>query len=109
MKWLVEHRPDIFEGIRYGITEGGLTEVMTEKMSYFGIEVGGKQVVRVVMTASERDELRRARMALEPHLSSREPGRILPEVRSFFRDIAPTRIAFRPLLADIDKAVADGQ
>ncbi|HJQ40449.1 MAG TPA: M20/M25/M40 family metallo-hydrolase, partial [Thermoanaerobaculia bacterium] len=46
MKWLLAHRPDLFEGIGYAINEGGITEVISERMTYFGIEVGSKQQVR---------------------------------------------------------------
>jgi len=109
MQWLLAHRPDVFANIRYGITEGGITEVMTEAMTYFGIEVGGKQFVELVVEGPDQESLRQARFALEPHMFPREPQRILPEVRNYFQDIAPTRLAYRRFLADIDKTVAEGQ
>lgn len=110
MKWLLEHRPEIFDDIRYGVTEGGITEVMTDALTYFGIEVSGKQLVRVVLTAPGPEPLRRARLALEPFFRTRdEPHRILPEVRAYFRAVAPTRIAFGGLLGDIDGTVARGE
>ncbi|HEX2059333.1 MAG TPA: M20/M25/M40 family metallo-hydrolase [Thermoanaerobaculia bacterium] len=109
MKWLLEHRPDVFANIRYGITEGGITEMMTERMTYFGIEVGGKQFVELEAEGEDVESMRKARFALEPYMFPREAERVLPEVRRYFRDIAPTRYAFRPLLADIDKTIADGK
>jgi acetylornithine deacetylase/succinyl-diaminopimelate desuccinylase-like protein len=109
MRWLVANRPDIFEGIRYGITEGGITEVMSERMTYFGIEVAGKQAVQVKLTADGPEPLRRARLALEPYMRSREePARIPQEVREYFHAISPSRVGFGPLLADIDATVARG-
>lgn len=109
MQWLLAHRPDVFEGVRYGITEGGITEMMTEQMTYFGIEVGGKQRVSFTLVGADEESMRAARFALEPNMFPREPERVTPIVRRFFRDLAPTRVSFRPLLADIDKTIADGQ
>lgn len=109
MQWIIAHRPDVLDGVRYGITEGGITEMMTERMTYFGIEVGGKQQVVLTVEGDDLESMRKARFALEPHMFSDEPDRVLPVVRDFFRDLAPTRLAFKPLLADIDGAVAQGQ
>jgi acetylornithine deacetylase/succinyl-diaminopimelate desuccinylase-like protein len=109
MQWLLANRPDVFANMRYGITEGGITEVMTESMTYFGIEVGGKQLVELMIEGPDQESLRQARFALEPHMFPREPQRILPAVRNYFKDIAPTRLAYRRLLGDIDRTVATGQ
>lgn len=109
MKWLLAHRPDVFANVRYGITEGGITEMMTERMTYFGIEVGGKQFVELIAEGSDVESMRRARFALEPYMYPREAERVLPAVRRYFRDIAPTRYAFQPLLADIDRTIAEGK
>lgn len=108
MQWLLAHRPDVFEQIEYGITEGGVTEIVRERMTYFGIEVGGKQLVKITMTAPDRETLRRFRIALEPHMFPRTPLRILPAVRDYFRSAAPTRIAYRGDLEDIDRSVREG-
>lgn len=109
MQWIIAHRPDVLEGVRYGITEGGVTEMMTERMTYFGIEVGGKQQVIFTVEGDDLESMRKARFALEPYMFGREPERVLPVIRRFFRDLAPTRIAFKPFLADIDRAIAQGQ
>jgi acetylornithine deacetylase/succinyl-diaminopimelate desuccinylase-like protein len=108
MQWLIANRPDLFEGIAYGITEGGITEMFTEKITYFGIEVGGKRHVTVEVEADTIEAAREARIALEPHLLSREPERVLPEVAAYFRRIAPTRVSFGDLLANLDDAIAAG-
>jgi len=109
MQWLLANRPDLFEGVAYGITEGGVTEIMGEQMTYFGIEIGGKQYVQTVVTAPTRETLKESRIALEPFIFSRLPDRVLPEVRTHFAQLAPTRIAFRGLLADIDATIRNGQ
>lgn len=108
MKWLLAHRPDLFEGIEYAINEGGITEVISERMTYFGIEVGSKQQVKTVLRAKEKQPLLDARIALEPYIASRESARVVPEVRRFFRDVAPTRIGMKPYLEDIDGTIARG-
>lgn len=109
MQWLLANRPDVFAGIRYGITEGGLTEVMREKMTYFGIEIGGKQYVEIVLTAANQEALRQARITLEQHMFPREAERVLPEIARFLATIAPTRYAYRPYLADIEQTIRDGE
>ena len=110
MEWLVRHRPDTLEGIRYALNEGGITEMMEERVTYYGIEVGTKVQVALQVLAPTREQLQRVRIALEPYFTpDREPHRILPEVREFFRDIAPQRVEFADDLADIDKTVASGK
>lgn len=106
--WLVAHRPELFDGIRYAIGEGGITEMLADKVTYFAIEVGAKQYARLALEADTPEPLEQARWALQPYATAREPERILPEVRTYFRFIAPTRLAFPKELADIDGAVARG-
>lgn len=107
--WLIQHRPDIFEGVTYVLNEGGITEMRQEKLTYFAVEVGSKQFVRILLRASSRGPLQRARIALEPLFTPRDPERILPEVREYFKRLSPHRNASAELLQDIDKAVSEGQ
>ena len=109
MQWLLANRPDLFEGVAYGITEGGITELMGERLTYFGIEVGGKQMVQAVVSAPTRDSLRAARIALEPFMFPRQPVRVLPAVRTYFEQVAPTRLQFREALQDIDRTIREGR
>jgi acetylornithine deacetylase/succinyl-diaminopimelate desuccinylase-like protein len=109
MAWLVAHRPDLFAGIRYSIGEGGITEMVAEKPTYFSIEIGPKQYARLLLESESEEALRRARFALEPYAGAREPERILPEVRRYFQFVAPTRVSYGRELADIDGAVARGK
>lgn len=109
LQWLLEHRPDLFEGVRYALNEGGITETRQERLSYFGVEIGTKMNVRVMVRAATREQLQRARIALEPYFSPPDPDRVLPEVREFLRELAPLRIEQRALLSDIDRAIAEGK
>ncbi|MEO8034420.1 MAG: M20/M25/M40 family metallo-hydrolase, partial [Acidobacteriota bacterium] len=107
--WLLEHRPDVFQGVRYAINEGGITETAREELSYFGVEIGSKLMVSVRLRAKTRDQLRRARIALEPWITRDEPDRVLPSVARAFHDIAPIRIEPKALLTDVDRTVRDGR
>lgn len=109
MRWILAHRPDVLADVKFGITEGGVTEMMTERMTYFGIEVGGKQEVIFTLEGDDPEVMRKARFALEPYMFGREPERVLPIVRQFFASLAPTRIAFKPFLADLDGTIRQGQ
>lgn len=109
MEWLLAHRPDIFEGVTYALNEGGVTETLREKITYFGIETGSKQAVRFELRASSRDKLLAARIALEPFFAPPQPDRVLPEVRRFFRAIAPHRKESGALLRDVDATIAAGK
>jgi acetylornithine deacetylase/succinyl-diaminopimelate desuccinylase-like protein len=107
--WLLEHRPDIFDGIRYGINEGGITETTEERISYFGIEIGTKMTVKVQLRAPERQSMQALRVALEPFISPVDADRVLPEVREFLHDLAPLRVEQRQYLDDISRTIADGK
>ena len=107
--WLLEHRPDIFAGIRYAINEGGIMETAQERIAYFGIEIGTKMTVRVRLRARDRQSMQRLRIALEPHILRIDADRVLPEVRAFLHDLAPIRIEPRQLLDDIDRTIAAGK
>ena len=104
--WLLDHRPDVFEGVRYAINEGGITEMERESMVYFGIETGSKMAVDVDVVAPSRETLLSVRRALEPLMEPRETMRILPAVREFFAAVAPLRRENREMLQDIDATMA---
>ena len=107
--WLVDHRPDLFEGVRYVLNEGGINEMSETHVQYFGVEIGTKMPVVVRLRAPRREQLQRARIALEPFIAAPEPQRILPEVRTFFRALAPRRVEQRLLLEDIDRTIHEGK
>jgi acetylornithine deacetylase/succinyl-diaminopimelate desuccinylase-like protein len=109
LAWLIKNRPDIFEGVRYALNEGGIPEMKAEKIMYFGVEVGSKLFGRVRLRSPSRRPLEQARIALEPLIYPFDPERILPEVRQFFKAIAPYRIRAPEILADVDRAVAEGK
>jgi acetylornithine deacetylase/succinyl-diaminopimelate desuccinylase-like protein len=107
--WLLAHRPEIFDGVRYVLNEGGINESLQERLTYFGVEVGSKMIVKTELRAPSRAAMQQVRIALEPYFSPRDPDRILPEVRAFFHDIAPLRVEQRTLLDDAVRATAEGK
>jgi acetylornithine deacetylase/succinyl-diaminopimelate desuccinylase-like protein len=107
--WLLEHRPDVFAGIRYAINEGGITETSTERISYFGIETGTKMTVRLRLRARDRPSMQALRIALEPFITRIDADRVLPEVREFLHELAPLRIQQGQFLDDIGRTAAAGK
>jgi len=107
--WLLEHRPDIFEGLHYAINEGGITETTQERITYFGIETGTKMSVKVRLRARDRSSMQAVRVALEPFITPPDPDRVLPEVREFLHDLAPLRVEQQQFLNDISATIAAGK
>ena len=109
-RWLLDHRPDVFRGVRYALNEGGVTETQQERISYFGIEIGTKMMCRLRLHAPTRETLQRARIALEPFITPPDPERILPEVKAVpARHRAAARRATGDSSTDIDRTVAEGK
>jgi acetylornithine deacetylase/succinyl-diaminopimelate desuccinylase-like protein len=107
--WLLAHRPDIFEGIRYAINEGGITETTQEHITYFGIEIGTKMTVKLLLRAPDRQSMQALRLALEPFITPADPDRVLPEVRDFLHELAPMRIEQGQNLDDVNRTIAAGK
>ena len=107
--WLLEHRPEIFEGIRYAINEGGITETTQERITYFGIEIGTKMAVKLRLHAAGRQSMQALRIALEPYITPIDPDRVLREVPEFLHDLAPLRVEQRQNLTDIHRTIAAGK
>ncbi|MGH9459209.1 MAG: M20/M25/M40 family metallo-hydrolase [Thermoanaerobaculia bacterium] len=109
MGWILEHRPDVLEGIRYAANEGGVTETVKGEIVYFGVEVGSMQPVKLAVRAARRETLEELRIALEPLFEPDAPEEILPQVREYFTTVAPHRLRYAPLLEDIDRTIAEGR
>jgi acetylornithine deacetylase/succinyl-diaminopimelate desuccinylase-like protein len=107
MEWLAANRPDVLEGIRYAVNEGGVTETVAGKITYFGVEVGASQIADLEVRG-DRATLERLRIDLEPLFDPREPEAILPEVREYFAGVAPQRGEHEKFLRDIDDTIARG-
>lgn len=109
MRWLIAHRPDVLAGVHYALNEGGVTETLDEQVTYFGIEIGSKQVVELDLRAPTREQLQQARLALEPYISPTDADFVLPEVVRYFHAIAPFRFEPRDQLLDLERTIRTGQ
>jgi acetylornithine deacetylase/succinyl-diaminopimelate desuccinylase-like protein len=108
-QWLLANRRDVFEGVKYVLNEGGITEITAEQMDYFGIEIGTKVLVTAYADAPTREQLQRMRIALGPYYGSRKPQRVLPEVKRFLAELSPNRQMYREALSDVDRAIREGK
>jgi acetylornithine deacetylase/succinyl-diaminopimelate desuccinylase-like protein len=107
--WLIEHRPDVFAGIRYALNEGGITETTQEHITYFGIEIGTKMLVKLRLHAPDRASMQAMRIALEPFMTPTDPVRVLPEAKEFMHELAPLRVEQGQFLDDVNRTIATGK
>lgn len=101
MQWLLEHRKDVFEGVQYALNEGGITEMLQDRIAYFAIEVGGRQARVFELIAEDAEPLEELEERWHDLRVRPEIEILLPEVEEYFRSIAPFRLRFGPLLEDI--------
>lgn len=109
MQWLLENRSDIFEDIQYVVNEGGITEMIRDRIVYFAVETGGKQARAFELIADEAEDLeeleeRWSELKIRPEMEI-----LLPEVEAYFKEIAPFRWHFGPLIEDIRVTAEDGR
>ena len=90
MVWLLDHRPDLLQGVTDVFNEGGVNEVKTQRVERFGIEVMQKAILSVDVLSKERKPLEDFGAFLKSE-DEREPIRVVPAVREFLRFIAPSR------------------
>ncbi|SRR5581483_2807240 len=108
IRWIIDHRRDMIDGIRYALNEGGVTETLAERVTYFGIEIGAKQLVMFDLIAPTREQLQKARIALEPYSGNGDADLVLPEVVRYFHAIAPFRLEPREDLDDLRRTIREG-
>lgn len=101
MRWLLENRKDIFEDVQYALNEGGVTEMMRDRIAYFAIETGGRQIREFRLSADEAESFEELEERWQDLKFAVEIETLLPEVEDYFRRIAPFRRHFGPLLEDI--------
>lgn len=102
-KYILQHYADRFPPGSVMLTEGGIIEMLTDRIRLVGIEVGQKATGRFRV-----DLPREQRGALEADLQACVPAapRVLPQVRSFLRALKEFRVNFfRDCLDDVDRCV----
>lgn len=88
--WLREHRPDLLEGVTDVFNEGGVNEVLGDRIARFGIEVLQKAAIMGTAEAARREDLKAFAGFLEKEMP-KEPYRVLDEVQDFLAFVAPAR------------------
>ncbi|HXT51884.1 MAG TPA: M20/M25/M40 family metallo-hydrolase [Thermoanaerobaculia bacterium] len=110
VRWLLDHRPELFRDAWAVITEGGIVEARNlESLKYWGIEVGQKRFAEAVACAPTRERLEQLRADIR-EFSFRATGLYVdPEVRRFWEVYRSSRDrdALRLLLADPDAFTND--
>jgi len=107
--WVLDHRPDLLEGVTDVFNEGGVNECEGEPIARFGIEVLQKATVAVTAVAAREEEIKAFRADLEARMRA-EPFRVVDEVQDFLTFIAPSRSdLWGHQLYDARRAVASGR
>ncbi len=113
--WLLEHRPEIFEGVKYLINEGGSGRVFGG-VPAFTIEVTQKVPLWLRLTATDvpghgssprlTSSVTRIIRAGQRIADTRFERRLVPEVKHYFESMAPFAEGERQnLMADMDSAI----
>lgn len=88
--WILDHRPDLLDGVTDAINEGGVNEVLGADIVRYGIEVLQKAILSASVSSPSREPLDEFRAFLVARDRS-APLRLHPTVREFLRFVAPTR------------------
>lgn len=107
--WVLDHRPDLLEGVTDVFNEGGVNESSGERIARFGIEVLQKATVAVTAFAGREEQVKAFTDELEG-LMKAEPYHVLDEVQDFLTFVAPSRSdVWGHDLYDARRAVAAGR
>ena len=113
--WLLENRPEIFEGIGFLLNEGGSGTMLHEDAA-FNIEITQKVPLWLRLTAIDipghgsspriNSSVKRILRAGQRIADTRFERRVIPEVQTYFAALAPYQEGERQqMMADISKAL----
>ena len=113
--WLLENRPEIFEGVGFLLNEGGSGTMLHEDAA-FNIEITQKVPLWLRLTAIDipghgsspriNSSVKRILRAGQRIADTRFERRVIPEVQSYFAALAPYQEGERQqMMADISKAL----
>jgi acetylornithine deacetylase/succinyl-diaminopimelate desuccinylase-like protein len=88
--WVLEHRPDLLEGVTDVFNEGGVNEVSGDRVARFGVEVLQKAALSITADAASKADLKEFADFLEAKKKA-EPYQVLDEVQDFLSFVAPSR------------------
>ncbi len=105
VRWLLRERPELVSRFGLVLTEGGFLETRSrDDIKYWGIEIGQKHYVDLIICGSDREPLEQIREYLAAAQGDTVDLRVLPAVRDYLRRYAPSRDdpRIREALADPD-------
>ncbi len=88
--WVVDHRPDLLEGVTDVFNEGGINEAVSGAIDRYGIETLQKGNLGLRVTSTEREKLEELKRTIE-EMDRALPYRLVPEITEFLRFIGPAR------------------
>jgi len=88
--WVLDHRPDLLEGVTDIFNEGGVNEVLGDRIARFGIEVLQKANVIGTAFAERREDLAAFSTFLDGKMRE-EPFGVGDEVQDFLEFVSPSR------------------
>lgn len=114
--WLLEHRPELFEGVEAVLGEGGRAQTAGSKLLWWGIEVAQKRPLWVEVSTSGRgghasglnpeSATHRLIQGLARILQRPTAWRVTPAAREYLRSIAPLHNDhWKGILSDVDKVI----
>jgi acetylornithine deacetylase/succinyl-diaminopimelate desuccinylase-like protein len=107
--WVLDNRPDLLAGVTDVLNEGGVNEVVGDRIARFGIEVLQKSNVLATVHARDENSLQALRELLEQKMRE-EPFQVLDEVQDFLAFVAPSRSdLWGHHMTDARSAVASGK
>jgi acetylornithine deacetylase/succinyl-diaminopimelate desuccinylase-like protein len=109
-RWILRQYPDWVERFWVVLTEGGLVEAVHRgEGKYWGIEVGQKRFVDILVCGDDREALEALRQALRERSEANRQRVLIPEVEQVLRSYAPTRgrEELRDLLAEPRRLVLE--
>ncbi len=92
VRWLLDERPELVSRFGVVLTEGGFLEARTrDDIKYWGIEIGQKHYVDLVVCGPDREPLDQIHDFLAAAQGEAVGLRLLPEVRDYMKLYAPSR------------------
>lgn len=97
--WLLEHHPELFEGVAAVLNEGGANLVLRGQLAWWGVEVAQKRPLWIEVEARGRgghgsgvhpwNAVHRLIEALDGLLDMELPWRVTPPARRYLQALAP--------------------
>lgn len=116
--WLVEHHPELFEGVAAVLNEGGANLVLRGDLAWWGVEVAQKRPLWIEVVTAGREghgagghpwnATHRLIRALDRLLDLELPWRVTPPARAYLNALAPLHTGpLREVFSDPDSYITE--